>query len=261
MANTLNAQTRALAFQSTTFDVVDLNGQPWLRAVEIGKALGYADDKAIQRIYARRQDEFTPAMTGVVKVTTLSGAQDARVFSLRGAHLLAMFARTETAKAFRRWVLDVLEQRGNDQPAALPDTFTTKPKQALPASDAHILRSTIDQFAQRVPNERRAVFCIQAWSKLKAHFGTSYRNIPADRFGEALQVVYRHIGEFDGLALPDETAHILRTDTINTLCERLTRQLLGPNGYTLEPFIPLWAAINQKLARRLLPPQPPLALV
>ena len=32
-----------------------------------------------------------------------------RVFSLRGAHLLAMFARTPKAKEFRRWVLDILD--------------------------------------------------------------------------------------------------------------------------------------------------------
>lgn len=33
-----------------------------------------------------------------------------RVFSLRGAHLIGMFARTPKAKEFRRWVLDVLDR-------------------------------------------------------------------------------------------------------------------------------------------------------
>jgi prophage antirepressor-like protein len=32
-----------------------------------------------------------------------------RIFSLRGAYLLGMLARTPKAEAFRRWVLDVLE--------------------------------------------------------------------------------------------------------------------------------------------------------
>jgi prophage antirepressor-like protein len=35
--------------------------------------------------------------------------QKTRIFSLRGAHLLAMFARTKVAKEFRRWVLDILD--------------------------------------------------------------------------------------------------------------------------------------------------------
>lgn len=99
----------ALSFNNITFNVVERTGKAWLKAVEIGRALGYVDDKAVQRIYARHADEFTKEMTGVVNLTTPSGKQDSRVFSLRGAHLLAMFARTNVAKAFRKWVLDVLD--------------------------------------------------------------------------------------------------------------------------------------------------------
>ena len=33
-----------------------------------------------------------------------------RIFSLRGAHLIAMFARTKVAKDFRKWVLDILDR-------------------------------------------------------------------------------------------------------------------------------------------------------
>lgn len=82
----------------------------WLTATQIGYALQYADDKAVQRIYSRHADEFTERMTGVVKVTTPYGEQLTRAFSLRGAHLIAIFARTRVAKEFRRWVLDILDQ-------------------------------------------------------------------------------------------------------------------------------------------------------
>lgn len=89
--------------------VANLDGI-WLTASQIGYALQYADDKAVQRVYTRHADEFTEQMTGVVKVTTPYGEQMARVFSLRGAHLIAMFARTPVAKEFRRWVLDILDR-------------------------------------------------------------------------------------------------------------------------------------------------------
>lgn len=82
----------------------------WLTANQIGFALQYADDKAIQRIFARHADEFTEKMTRVVNLTTPSGKQEGRVFSLRGAHMVAMFARTRVAKEFRRWVLDILDR-------------------------------------------------------------------------------------------------------------------------------------------------------
>ncbi|WP_324026123.1 P22AR C-terminal domain-containing protein [Aeromonas caviae] len=111
----------SICFHDTQFTVIPHHGQPWLTAAQIGTALGYADDKAIQRIYSRHSDEFTESMTGVVKLTTPSGKQDARVFSLRGAHLIAMFSRTALAKEFRRWVLDVLDR----ETAAHPQPLTT----------------------------------------------------------------------------------------------------------------------------------------
>lgn len=98
-----------LTFQSTTFDIVDRNGAPWLKSQQIAEALGYADERSINRIYARNAGEFTEAMTTGVKLTTVTGEKETRIFSLRGAHLLAMFARTEVAKDFRVWVLDILD--------------------------------------------------------------------------------------------------------------------------------------------------------
>ena len=41
-----------------------------------------------------------------------------RIFSLRGAHLIAMFARTPVAKEFRRWVLDILDREVVHSPIA-----------------------------------------------------------------------------------------------------------------------------------------------
>ncbi|MFU8516755.1 P22AR C-terminal domain-containing protein [Klebsiella quasipneumoniae] len=103
-------QNKELSFHNTNFAYMEMGGQVWLTAAEVGQALEYADDKAVQRIYSRHADEFTAQMTGVVKLTTPSGKQESRVFSLRGAHLIAMFARTPVAKEFRRWVLDILDR-------------------------------------------------------------------------------------------------------------------------------------------------------
>lgn len=115
MADTLNTRAAALSFRSTTFDIVDQHGQPWLKASDIARALGYAEEDAISRIYRRRADEFTSAMTQTVNLTVSQNngqlQRETRIFSLRGAHLLAMFARTTVAKEFRAWVLDVLEQQ------------------------------------------------------------------------------------------------------------------------------------------------------
>ncbi|MBD9582968.1 hypothetical protein IB269_16370 [Delftia sp. DLF01] len=107
------ALAQTLSFRTTALNVVDRDGQRWLQAADIARALGYAREDSISRIFDRRADEFTPAMSQTVKLTvSQNGGQlqrETRIFSLRGAHLIAMFARTDVAKEFRRWVLDILD--------------------------------------------------------------------------------------------------------------------------------------------------------
>lgn len=100
-----------LIFNTVQFDIIDRDCQPWIRGYQIGTALGYGDnaDVAIRKLYARHADEFSDTMTDIIPMMSEGGMQSTRIFSLRGCHLLAMFARTPVAKAFRRWVLDVLD--------------------------------------------------------------------------------------------------------------------------------------------------------
>ena len=100
-----------LTFENTEFDVVDIHNVPWLRLPQIGVALGYENPYKLQQLHARNADEFTDEMTQVLDLPTAGGVQPVRVFSPRGCYLLGMLARTEKAKAFRQWVLDVLEGR------------------------------------------------------------------------------------------------------------------------------------------------------
>lgn len=112
------AQLALLSFQSTSLEVVDWQLEPWLRGQQIADALGYKNPRqAIDDLYSRNAAEFTPAMTEVIDLPTAGGVQPVRIFSLRGAHLLGMLARTERAAEFRRWVLDVLEGRVAPQQA------------------------------------------------------------------------------------------------------------------------------------------------
>ena len=103
--------TAVLTFQETEFDVVDIHNVPWLRLPQIGVALGYENPYKVQQLHARNADEFTDEMTQVLDLPTAGGVQPVRVFSPRGCYLLGMLARTDRAKAFRQWVLDVLEGR------------------------------------------------------------------------------------------------------------------------------------------------------
>lgn len=117
-----HTETAVLVFENIEFDVVDIHSVPWLRGIQIGYALGYVNPaQNIQNLFDRNADEFTAEMTQLVELDTAGGRQQVRIFSPRGCYLLGMLARTERAKVFRRWVLDVLEGR---QPPRKVGTLT-----------------------------------------------------------------------------------------------------------------------------------------
>lgn len=89
----------------------------WLTSSDLAKALQYSNSRAVTMIYNKYADEFTSGMTQVLEVSTSGNyRKKVRVFSLRGAHLIAMFARTDVAKEFRRWVLDILDREATHSP-------------------------------------------------------------------------------------------------------------------------------------------------
>lgn len=115
-----------LVFQQTKLFVIHKDRQVWLRATDLARALGYAEERYVSRLYRRNADEFTDSMTRLVQLPTAVGfgvqngpqtsgplggnpTPKTRVFSLRGCHLIAMLARTPVAKEFRRWILDLLD--------------------------------------------------------------------------------------------------------------------------------------------------------
>lgn len=102
--------------------VQNVNGI-WLTSADIAKALGYKSTKSISNLFVQYEDEFSQGMTMVIESVTngINGSSrriKVRVFSLRGAHLIAMFARTPVAKEFRRWVLDILDREVQHSPIA-----------------------------------------------------------------------------------------------------------------------------------------------
>ncbi|WP_442596361.1 BRO-N domain-containing protein [Parapusillimonas sp. JC17] len=120
-------------FHGHPLTIINRDGQQWLSAADIARALGYAASDAVSRIYRRNVDEFTPGMSLTVNLTVngINGSQrekEARIFTLRGAHLIAMFASTKVAKEFRRWVLDILDKEAAPPVAPAP---TFDPTQAL----------------------------------------------------------------------------------------------------------------------------------
>ncbi|MGP2846112.1 BRO-N domain-containing protein [Serratia nematodiphila] len=119
---------KSIANSELNFHGINLSPVPqmndiWLTSADLAKALGYASSKSVSTIYSRNSDEFTGSMSMVIKMMTNGinnnlREKSVRVFSLRGCHLIAMFATTDKAKEFRRWVLDILDRQIESSPIA-----------------------------------------------------------------------------------------------------------------------------------------------
>ena len=180
---------KALTFHTTQFDIIDRNGQPWIRYLQIGDALGYSSPHLLHRIYQKHADEFTSSMTALVELDTAGGKQQVRIFSLRGAHLLAMLSRTKVAKEFRHWVLDVLEgvaeapAPAKRQPKALPNGLSLDQQEAV--------KGLVKAHVEALPKDKQAKAAITCWSALKSKFGCTYKEIEPAQFTEAVSLVAR----------------------------------------------------------------------
>ena len=165
----------ALTFNGTTLTTINQDDQVWLTASDLAVALGYKNKQSVSKVYNSNAEEFTDKMTQVIETTdsvlsakTKGLKTKIRIFSLRGCHLLAMFARTKIAKAFRVWVLDILER----------ETKTTS-HQRTP------LRQACDRLA--VGN----MLVSDAYKLVSNHYNVEHIDqIPESKLPEAVAFVY-----------------------------------------------------------------------
>lgn len=195
--------SQALTFNEVTLSPVTHQGSLWIRAAELARALGYSDTRKVTHLYERNSDEFTPDMTQVIEIpevpelgTSKNLINKARIFSLRGCHLLAMFARTPVAKAFRRWVLDVLDRLAAEERAALSEV----PHIAItPSTTAN--RKPLEKLV-KVWAARGGIIVAQCWTMVNAAFNLqSITELPEEWIPDAIAWVQ---GKIDNLtpALP-----------------------------------------------------------
>jgi len=176
--------TSALTFNNVELKTINHENQIWMTAVELAKALGYADEKSVSRIYTRNKDEFSTSMTTIFQggqidhLVELSGLhRGSRIFSLRGCHLIAMFAKTKIAKLFRVWVLDVLDKETNQAPYGLKDDpINTAPK--VNEWQKQYIRECVAEKAYRESRSRQAIY----WDLSKEFFVNSYHELHEQEF-------------------------------------------------------------------------------
>lgn len=166
----------ALSFNEVKFNpIVQCDGQIWLSSGELAQALDYKSVKSVSNLYNSNKDEFSESMTQVIEsVTSGNYKKKSRIFSLRGCHLIAMFARTAIAKQFRKWVLDVLDRE--------VVTKQLESRQSISPEQQALLHEIV---ARRSQGERK-IFA-EMWARHNRHFKIPrYAELLAIHFPEAV---------------------------------------------------------------------------
>ena len=171
----LTMSSLALSFNEVNFSPVQQDGQIWIASRELGQALGYSREDAVNKIFERNSDEFTVSMARNVKLTLQGQAREVRVFSLRGCHLIAMLSRTAIAKQFRKWVLDVLDRE--------VVTKQLEGRQSISPEQKDTLHKIVDHKVNGNQGLRA-----QVWTRHNRHFKiNSYHELLAIHFEDAVK--------------------------------------------------------------------------
>ncbi|AYA04703.1 hypothetical protein BEN74_01685 [Acinetobacter sp. WCHAc010034] len=190
----------SLTFNAIQFHPIQQNNdQIWIISSELACALGYKQADAVTKVFNRKSDEFTSDMTQMIENPHTPNL-GVRVFSLRGCHLIAMFAKTPVAKEFRKWVLDVLDKEIQQQ------QIDTRVK--INAEQQAELKDIVDRRAQ---GERKIY--AEMWSRHNKHFRISrYSDLLAIHFQDAVDYLETMQVKAKG------SIHIDENQSIETLC-------------------------------------------
>ena len=108
---------KTLTFQNTQINVTSSNGEDWVRGITIFDSLGCKTPKQSLGNFCKTHWEELESLGAIkkMKVKTNGGTQECVMLNRKGAWVAGMVSRTEKAKEFRKWVLDVLEKKAKPQ--------------------------------------------------------------------------------------------------------------------------------------------------
>lgn len=200
--------TSTVQFQDASLDVFDHNNARWVRSTQIGRALGLAmNADAVNKIFKRHRREFAPEMTALIWVDSGGGVQKTRVFSARGAALIAMLANTEKAAAFRAWALDVLEAAPAPALPAGPETRTAQLHEML----GKMATETRELVEHNRALERAVLATSPLWRRLKSYRERGFSNMEMAKLTDLSPAVIRkHLRAMEAAGLLAPPANLAR---------------------------------------------------
>lgn len=126
-------------------------------------------------------------------------------FSIDAAKHIAMMSGTEHGHEVREYFI-ACERVAKGLPAKARIPYAISKSDTLTLAEQDELRGLLTKGAESLPEKQRGAFLLRGWSKLKAHFRVSYREIPRSEFTEALAIASRHVAEIAPSLAPHRVA-------------------------------------------------------
>ncbi|MCM1513321.1 MAG: Bro-N domain-containing protein [Oxalobacter formigenes] len=190
MANSITANAVPFSFESHVVRTIANDGEVWFCAIDVCQILGYSNSRKSIADHCKSK--------GVTKRYTLTagGKQELVFINEPNLYRLVIRSKKPEAEKFEEWVMEEVLPQIRKTGAYIPKAYKTGSSDSLSAEQADAIRAALRDTAAKLPKARQQQFMVSGWSKLRAHFGCKYRDIPAAEFQEALSIVARHIAEY-----------------------------------------------------------------
>lgn len=220
-----DSSSRVVTIGGVSSPVVTLNDRPVVTTRQLAAFFG-CDEKHLSDNFKNNRARFEAGkhfvkLEGEALRTFKMQPENIGLVAGRSAHLLlwtergaarhAKMLSTEMAWAIFEALEDTYFRKQAPEPAQPTKVrYAVGRRDSLSREQADKLRDTLTDAAKALPPDDRGEFLKEGWSRLKAHFRCSYREIPVAEFDEALSLVMRHIArnEEKMMARPAAIGHM-----------------------------------------------------
>ncbi len=200
-----------------------IDGQPTTTSNEVAQHFGKQHQHVMERIRsltAETPNEFNQSNFRLVETTDAKGEKrPAYCLTRDGFTLLAMGFTGKKALSFKLAYIDAFNRMERELAEKRP--YSVSHSETLTKAEGDTLRDMLTNFAKSLPQATQGEVMRQGWSKLKSHFKTDYRHIPASQFTEAVNILSRHMAAWSkadtpALPAPTGTERLLITKDLAT---------------------------------------------
>lgn len=179
-------------FGAHSVRVVVRDGEPWFVASDVCAALLYKNTSDAVATHLDDDERST-----IANSESRNGGGSLVVINESGLYALVLRSRKPEARKFAKWVTSEVLPAIRKTGVYVGKPFTVNPGDVLTAEEQNTLRLMLKSAVEKLPKEKQAGAMVRGWSKLKAHFGVPYREIPRQEFSEAVSIIARHTAEWE----------------------------------------------------------------